>query len=171
MKRLMALALVLALAGLGVPAGSLQAAGRQVTGQQAAPGQIAGAARHENGQPAVNYMVRVRNAATGAVAGATTATTQAGEFSFSNLAPGTYVVEVLDRSGRILATSTSITLGTGAMQIVGVAITLTNSDALAGAVAAGGGNFFKSTAGILLMAGAAGLTVGGVVLATKSPSK
>jgi len=169
MKRFTALALVFALLGLGVPTASLAAA-------QQPGGQVAGAVRDQGGKPAVNYAVRVRNAGTGQVAGTGTTGT-AGEFAFDNLTPGTYVIEVVDGSGRILATSTSIVLGTGAMQIAGVAITLTETEALAAAAA--GGSFFKSTTGILIMAGAAGLAVGTVAVVKdkdkdkkpKSPNK
>lgn len=167
MKRVLALALVFAVIGLGVPTASMAAAASQ------AGGQIGGAVKDQGGKPAANYAVRVRNAGTGQVAGTGT-TGAAGQFTFSNLPPGTYVVEVLDGSGRILATSTSIGLASGAMDIAGVAITLTESEALAAAVA--GTSFFKSTTGILVLAGAAALAVGGIVAVTnddtpKSPSR
>jgi len=161
MKRLTALALVFALLGLGVPTASLAAAAQQPGGQ------VAGAVRDQGGKPAVNYAVRVRNAGTGQVAGTGT-TGPAGEFSFENLTQGTYVVEVVDGTGRILATSTSIALATGAMAITGVAITLTESEAVAAAAAAGG-SFFTSTTGIVVMAAAGALAVGGVVAAAKKP--
>jgi hypothetical protein len=163
---------VFVLIGLGVPTASFAAAAQQ------SGGQVAGAVRDQGGQPAVNYAVRVRNAGNGQVAGTGT-TGPAGEFAFDNLTPGTYVVEVVDGSGRILATSTSIALGTGAMQIAGVAITLTETDAAAAAAAAAGGSFFTSTTGIVVMAAAGALAVGGIVVAKdkdkdkkpKSPKK
>ena len=172
MKRFFALALVFAMVGLGVPTASVAAQGQS--------GQVAGAVKDSIGNPAANYSVRLRNAGTGGVAGTAT-TGVAGDFSFSGLGQGTYVVEILDANGRILATSTSISLTTGAMTISGVAVTLSQKDALAAAAAGGGGSFFTSTVGILAMAGAAGLAVGGIVVAKdkdkdkdkdpKSPSK
>jgi len=163
MKRALALALVVALVGLGIPAPAF-----------ASVVQVAGAVKYMSGMPAPNMAVRIRNAATGQVAG-TGSTSAAGEFSFANVGPGTYVVEVIDGSGRILATSTSIGLATAATTVTGVAIALTESDQ-GTTSSGGGGNFFKSTAGILLLAGAAALVVGGIVVATnddtpKSPSK
>ena len=160
MRRLTALALVFALLGLGVPTGAFAAVAQQTIGQ------LAGTARYESGQPAANFAVRLRNAGTGQVVGTATTGTR-GEFAFENLTQATYVVEILDGSGRIVATSTSIALATGAMQITGVAITLTESDALAAAAA--GGSFFTSTTGIVVMAAAGALAVGGVVAASKKP--
>ena len=167
MKSVTALALVIALAGVGALLPAQPAAAPQQGGQ------LAGSARHENGRPASNYAVRVRNAGTGQVVGSGT-TGANGVFSFSNLSQGIYVVEILDGSGRILATSTSIALATGAMLITGVIITLTESDALV-AGAGAGGHFFTSTAGMVVLAVAGAAAIAGVAATKdtkpKSPSK
>jgi len=159
MKRFFALVLVFALISLGVP--TLASAAPQ--GQA---GRITGTARSQGGQPLANYAVQVRNVATGQIVG-TAKTSAAGEFGFSNLAAGNYVVEVVDAGGRIVATSSSITLAGGAMSITGVAVTA--SGALGAGAAAGGGSFFTSTAGIILMVAAGAGTIAAIV-ATRGPA-
>lgn len=163
MKRLLASALVLAIALLGVPSASF-AAGKQVQPQN---GQVSGTARNQAGQPVADHGVQLRNTVSGQVA-LTSTTNGAGAFSFTNVAPGTYVVELVDNSGQVIAVSSSVTLSTGSMTITGVAITTTASNGAAAAAAAGGGSFFTSTPGIVLIAAAAG---GGVVALVKDKDK
>jgi len=164
MKRLLALALAVALVGLGVPV-TVNAAGPQGTAS------LAGIARNAGGQALPNYTVRLRNIATGQLAGNTTSSAE-GAFSFTGLAQGNYVIEVVDAAGRIIATSTSITVAAGAA-VTGVAVTISaaGATAAAGAAGAGVGAFFTSTSGILLLAAAGAGVAAGVVKATGSPSK
>jgi len=169
MKRVLALALVFAVIGLGVPTPTFAARGQQPDGS------IAGDVKDQGGSPVANHTVRVRNAGTGQVAG-NGSTNVAGRFSFGNLGQATYVVEAVDETGRIQATSTAVTLATGAMTNPNVAIVLSQSGTGATAAAAGSTSFFKSTAGILLLVAGGALAVGGIVVATnddtpKSPSK
>ncbi len=165
MRRFLAFALVVALIALGVPTASFAAA-RQ------APGSISGIAKDAGGVPLPNYTVRLRNVTTGQVA-ATTTTNGAGEFSFTNVNPGNYIIEIVDSNGKVVATSTTLSLAAGAT-LTGVAVSMSAAGAAAASGAAGGaGSFFTSTTGILILAAAGGGTVAAIV-ATRgdsSPSK
>jgi hypothetical protein len=159
MKRFFSLALVLALVSIGVPLGA------------AAPqnASLAGIARNAGGDPLVNHTVRLRNVATGQIAGTTWSSAQ-GAFSFTGLAQGNYVIEVVDATGKIIATSASIPVATGAA-ITGVTVTASAASAAAIGAAAGTGSFFTSTAGIVLIAAAGVGATAAIVRATGSASK
>jgi hypothetical protein len=159
MKRLLSLALVLALVTVGMPATSF--AGPRVNSS------VAGTAKDTTGKPLVNTTVRLRNVVTGQVAG-TSRTTLAGAFSFENLTSGNYIVETVNAAGRIMATSSSIDVAPGAV-LTGVAVTAP-ADAPQAAAAAGGGSFFTSTAGIVLLAAIGAGVVTGIVVATRDDS-
>ncbi|HEY3381976.1 MAG TPA: carboxypeptidase-like regulatory domain-containing protein [Vicinamibacterales bacterium] len=163
MKRVLALALVVALVSLGVPTASFAAAPRQANGS------IAGIAKDAGGTPLGNYTVRLRNTGTGAISG-TTQTSAAGEFSFASLPTGNYVVEITDSTGKIIATSSALNLGAGAT-LTGVAVAASAAGAAAAAAAVGGGAgaFFTSTAGILILVAAGAGTVAAIV-ATRGDS-
>lgn len=168
LRRSLALALVVAIALLGVPSVTSAAGPRA----QATGGQVGGAARTGTGSPIANATVRLRNTGTGQAAG--TATTAVnGEFSFKNVPAGNYVVELVDNSGAVIATSAPVSL-TGSESVTGVAITATVGKAGVGAVpATGQGSFFRTSTGILILAAAgAGLGVGAwASLTQKSPSR
>src|SRR5215472_15114695 len=72
-------------------------------GQDAAQGlsTVTGTASGANTQALPNAMVQIRSAKTGDLFGSTV-TNEAGQFSFSNVPEGNYVVEVVDGSGKIL---------------------------------------------------------------------
>lgn len=168
MRRLLALALTVAIATIGMPVVSF-AAGPRTSGM---PGQVAGTARTEVGTPIANATVRLRNTGTNQVAG--TATTAAnGEYAFKNVPAGNYVIELVDSNGAVIATSAPVSLA-ASESVTGVALNATVGKAGVGAVSgAGGGAFFTSTAGILLLVGAGGGLVAGIIGATaqKSPSR
>jgi hypothetical protein len=169
MRRLLALALVAAMTSLGLP-GVSSAARLQAP---VTTGQLSGTARNQAGVPITDATVRLRNTGTGQVAGVTK-TAADGGYEFTNVPAGSYVVELLDSNGGVAATSMSVSLGTGSMNVSGVALTASSGKAGVGAVAsAGAGHFFKSTAGILLLAAAGGVAVAGIVGAStdKSPSR
>jgi hypothetical protein len=120
------------------------AAGPRGTGM---PGQVAGTARSEAGAPIANGTVRLRNTGTGQVA-ATTTTAADGEYTFKNVPAGTYVVELVDNTGAVIAASMPVSL-TGTESVTGVALTASVGKAGVGAVSGPGlGRFFTSTAGI-----------------------
>lgn len=165
MRRFFALALVAALIGLGLPTNTFAAAKPQ-------NGQISGAAKNQGGQPLANHTVRLRNVGSGQIAG--TATTSAGgQFTFTNLAAGNYVIEVVDAAGQVVATSTTLTLSAATMTLTGVAVTASAAGVAAAAGAAAGGSFFTSTAGIVLLVAAGGGAVAAVVATRgdESPKK
>ena len=164
MRRLLVLALVVALVTVGVPISSF--AGPRVNSS------VAGFAKDTTGKPLANTTVRLRNILTGQVAG-TARTSLAGAFTFENLTSGNYIVETVDAAGRILATSSSLDVAPGAT-MSGVAVTAAAPAAVqAGGAAAGGGSFFTSTGGSILLAAIGAGAGAGIYYATKddSPSK
>ena len=81
--------------------------------QPANIGQVSGRAVVD-GKPLGNVTVRLRNIDTGQLVGTTTANA-VGEFSFTGLSAGNFIVETVCANGAILGTSTRITLTAGAM--------------------------------------------------------
>ena len=108
-------------------------------------GAIAGVATID-GKAISNVAVRLRNVDSGQLL-ATSAATTAGEFSFTGLVPGNYLVEMVSANGTIIGTSGVIPLTSAVM----VAQNITVS-ASAAAVAAAGG----MGAGAAIRAGAGG---------------
>jgi hypothetical protein len=166
MKKLFALALIVALVMAGVPATSF--AGPRVTSS------VAGMAKDTTGKPLANTTVRLRNIVNGQLA-ATSRTSLAGAFAFENLASGNYVVETVNAAGRIVATSSSLDVAPGAA-VTGVTVMAPADVAAAaqgGAAAAAGGGFFSSGAGMLLLTAIGAGIVTGLYYGTKedSPSK
>ena len=131
-------------------------------------GVIAGAARSSEGPVLPHLTVRLRSVETGRLAGETI-TAEDGQFIFTGLTPGSYVVELVSATGRVLGTSAPITLSTTAMTMTGLTVR-----AFALSVAKGGGAFLLSTWGVVTIA-AIGAGVVGVVVATNradaSPAK
>jgi hypothetical protein len=115
----MALAVVLAVSG-----------STSVLAQQG--GAVTGVAQSADKAPLSNFRVHVRNANTGELAGSTTSN-QAGQFSFSSLQPGNYVIEIVDAAGKVVGLSPSISVAAGAT------VTVTVGATAAGALAAGAG--------------------------------
>ncbi len=151
--------LVVALAfALGAPVSSAFAAGARGA---AATASISGTAKG-GGARAANATVRLRNVANGDVV-ATAPADAAGRFSFVNLNPGEYTVEVVNAAGNVIATSAAVTLAEGAA-VTGVS--LSAAGVIAGTVASVG-SFFGSSAGVISLA-AAGAAVGGVTAATRT---
>jgi hypothetical protein len=108
-------------------------------------GEVAGTAVVE-GKPLNNITVRLRNVDNGSLVG-DMRTNELGQFRFTGLPVGNYVVETVAPNGTMLGTSTRIALVSGAMVATGV--TVTTSAAAAAAVGVGGA------------AGAAGAAGGG----------
>jgi len=155
-RRALALTLATALVLMAIPT---------PTFAQAPDGQISGTAHNHAGQTLANTTVRVRSIANGQIVGTTTSNAS-GAFSFTGLPAGQYVVEVVNASGAVVGSSSTITLATGAMVASGVSITT--------AALVAGGSFFGSTLGILTLAGIGGGIAGITVAATRgtaSPSR
>jgi hypothetical protein len=147
MKKLVASALCLALTMTLAPV-NLIAAGRAI----AQSGAISGVATVD-GKPLANTTVRLRNVDTGQLVGNTTSNAQ-GQFSFSGLGAGNFVVETVAANGTILGTSTVIAL-TAATMIVSSVTVGTSAAAIAAAGGAG-----AAAAGAGAAAGGAALGTG-----------
>jgi hypothetical protein len=73
---------------------------------------IQGGAWHANNTPIPQARLRLRSVVTGKVE-ATTEANEAGEFTFSDIAEGAYLVELLSDGGKVLAVSQSFTIAPG----------------------------------------------------------
>jgi hypothetical protein len=168
MKRAVSLVMVFAMFIASAPATILAA---QNTGS------VSGTAVVE-GKPLPQVTVRLRNVADGRLVGTAT-TNQLGQFQFTGLSVGEYVVETVAPNGTLLGTSAKISLTSGAM--IAGSVTVTTSAAAAsaaglsgaGTTVGTGGSFFGSTLGIVTIAAAAGGLTTAVVAAKKdaSPSR
>jgi hypothetical protein len=115
--------------------------------------------------------VQIRNVQTGQLV-ATGTTDGSGQFTFAGLAPGSYVVEIVNASGAIVGTTAPIAVAAGTTATV--AVTASAAGALAASGGAGFGIFGLSTAASAAVIGgvAVGITAG--VIATRddaSPSR
>lgn len=149
-KRIASLALIAAL-GVAVAAGAAQQPS----------GRIAGIVRDARGQDLPNAKLQLRNVDTGQVVARTRATPNAA-YEFAGLAPGNYIVEIVDDSDRVIGLSAATALAT-AGAVTGLIAALT-------ATTAAGGAFFASTAGILLLVGLGAGVTAGVIAATNTAS-
>jgi hypothetical protein len=151
-KRIALLVVILAL-GAAVAADAAQAAGK-----------IAGTVRDAQGQPLPNARLQLRNVDTAQVMAKTRAGADA-SYEFTGIAPGNYVVEIVDDADRVLGLSAAAPLAAGGA-VTGLIVALASTTAA-------GGAFFASTAGILLLVGlGAGVTAGVVAIANDaSPSR
>jgi hypothetical protein len=160
MRRALVVALALALA---VPGSAAFAAG---AGGSPGTASIAGSARAAAGRAAANTTVRLRNLATGQLAGTTT-TNAAGEFSFVGLEAGNYVVELVNATGELIATGAPVAVADG-MAVTGAGVSA--AGAAAAATAGGVGSFFSSTLGLVAIAAAGAAVAGVTVAATRTPA-
>ena len=173
MKKLLASALCLALSMSAAPV-NLIAAGRVIAQTN---GSISGVASVD-GKPLANVTVRLRNVDTGQLVGNTTAN-ERGQFSFSGLGPGNFVVETVAANGTVLGTSTAIALTATAMVVTNVVVSTSaaaiaaagGAGAVAGGVAGGAavGGGLSATA-ITIGAVAAGLGVVGIIVSVDDSS-
>ncbi len=159
MRKSLSLVLVLGLAMLGLP----RAAG---AGPVRAPspqgGTISGLAKDAKGQKLPNYKVRVRNVSTGHVT-TETVSNEAAAFTFTGLAPETYVVEIVNAAGEVIGLSPAIAVAAGAT--VTVTVSASAVGALAAAAAGGGAGLLGlgTVATVAVVAAAGALTIAGVV--------
>lgn len=139
--------------------------------RQDATGGVQGVARDAQQQALSNHTVQVRNVQTGQLVGSGT-TNASGQFTFSGLTPGNYVIEIVNAAGEIIGTTAPISVAAGTMATV--AVTASAAGALAAAGGAGFGIFGLGTAASAAIIGgvAVGITAG--VVAAKddaSPSR
>jgi hypothetical protein len=135
-------------------------------------GKISGTVRDAQGQILPNAKLQLRNVDTGQLV-ATARAAADGNYEFSGINPGNYIVEIVDDSGKVLGLSPATALAASGA-ITGLVVTVTAAGAVAGAAAAGGiGAFFASTGGILLLAGIGAGVTAGIIAATNdaSPSR
>jgi hypothetical protein len=174
MRRVVTFGLVMAMGLVGMPVGAFAATKAPATrqGQGQGTGSLNGKAHGADNAPLRNYTVRVRNVADGQIAGTTTSS-GAGEFSFTGLQPGNYVVEVVDASGQVVGLSP--TLGVTAGGAMSVTINASAAGAITAASASSGFSLFGlgtlGSVAVLTAAGVAGVTA---VVATRgdaSPSR
>ena len=159
MRRILSLALSVALVVSAVlPIGA--------AGAGAAVGQISGVARTQSGQFFAGQLARLRNLQLGHVATVTT-TSASGQFSFTGLAAGIYVVELVT-NGSVVGTSAPVVLTAREMIASAVAATAAGGgQAQAGVLA---GSFWTSTVGIITIAAIAAGVISAVVVATNDES-
>ena len=162
MRRFAAFAVIVAMSLTGVSLVAADPARAPRAVRQAQTGGITGTAQSSQGQTLANYTVRIRNLANGNLAGSTTSGT-AGEFSFAGLNPGSYAIEIVDSTGKVVGTSASIAVTAGGT--VSITVTASAAAALLGGAAAGGG---ISTALIVTTVAVAAGIVGIVVAVNKS---
>ena len=154
MRSIAALVLAVAVAFSGAPTLSLAASSQT--------GSITGAAQASGGAPYVNHTARLRSVQTGNVVASTT-TNAVGSFEFSSVAPGGYVVEIADATGRVVGISGVTTVFAGGT----VVATITAARPIVG-----GADAATPLLALLIAAGAAGAV--GVWYAAKgdaSPSR
>jgi hypothetical protein len=173
MRRLIASVLLLACAAGTVPSSLLAAekrtkrAAAAVLRQQASETKLAGLARNAAGDPLLNHKIRLRDATTGVLI-AETFTNGGGAFAFAGLAPGTYVIELVNAAGQVIGLSSAITLAAGAAAFGTVVATATGSVAAAAAAAGGGFSLLGlGTVTSLAVVAAAGAAAVTAVFATR----
>jgi len=141
------------------------ALGAAVAADAAQPGgTIAGIVRDAQGQVVPSAKLQLRNVDTGQVVARTRAGADAA-YQFTGVAPGNYIVEIVDDSDRVIGLSAAAALAANGA-VTGLVAALT-------ATTAAGGAFFASTAGILLLVGIGAGVTAGVIAATNdaSPSR
>ena len=163
MRKFLALAVVAAVSAAAV----------RSTAQPAVPGtsRLVGTAFNTNLQPLPNATVQIRNLQTGAVVGSTISGDR-GEFTFIDLAPGTYIVEIVNAAGTVQGMTAPFSIVTAplvSVSVVSVGQGLVESGGHAGFSLFGLGHV--TSLAVLGAAGAAGVAA---VVATRpdaSPSK
>ena len=118
-----------------------------------ATGALTGVARTSAGQPLADHSVRVRDVRTGDVV-ATSRTGATGAFLIAALDPGSYVVEIVDGAGRIIAVSTIAAVAEG--RTASLAITAASTHLVGGRIGA---------VALTSIIAAAGLGITGLVVA------
>ena len=157
MRRLLSLTLSLAMILSVVPLASATSA---------RVGQISGLALSQAGAHLGGQVARVRSLDIGHVADVTT-TNAAGQFSFTGLSAGHYIVELVS-NGYVVGTSAPVALTARDMTADGVTATAaSDTQAQAGVLA---GSFWASTAGFVTVAAITAGVIAGVVVWKKDAS-
>ncbi len=124
-------------------------------------GAISGVAHTSGGAAAANQQARLRSVRTGGIL-MSTPTSSLGGFEFSNVAAGSYVVEIVDLAGKVVGISGVTTVSGGSTAVAAITV----------ATPVAGGAIAAPLIALLIAAGGAGAV--GIWAATKedaSPSK
>jgi hypothetical protein len=151
----------------GIFGGVLVAMALAAVAHGQATGSVAGVVSGPNGALA-DLVVNVINVDTGSVV-ATSKTAADGGYSFANLPPGNYTVQVSNPTGAVLSTR-NVLVAAGVAATVNIALTasqLAAAGIAAGGAAAAGG---LSTGAILGIAGATAAGIGTAVALRSDPS-
>lgn len=175
MRKIFAVALMFVAASFAMPAGVLAAAAKGAE-QAQATGTLRGTAKNAQSQNMSGVRVQVRpvNPAPGQGLAATGTTNASGAFSFAGLAPGQYIVEIVDMAGNIVGTSAAVSVTAGAITTVSVTAAAAAAIGAAGAAGVGGGLLGLGTIGtVAVIAGGAALVAVAVRAVTDeaSPSR
>lgn len=164
MRTFVRMVLVVALTAAGIPSGLVTAQPRVST--------LKGIAYTADLKPLPSTKVQIRNLQTATVVDSTV-TGPAGEYTFENLPPANYVIELVSEDGRIIGMSSPFQLDPGMM--VTVSVVSVGQGAMATSGNGAGLSLFgmgpTTTLVVLAAAGAAGVTA---VVSTKqdaSPSR
>jgi hypothetical protein len=177
MRKTFAMGLMLAAATIPSTlfAAGAVASGRQTptqTATQTTTGTINGVARTSDQKPISDCTANARDAGTGQVAD-TKKCTPAGAFVFSGLQPGSYVVEVVDVTGKIVALSPAVSVAAG----TAVSVTVTSTLAAGAIAAAAGGGIgllglgTAATVAVIAAAGAVAIVAVNAAQADASPNQ
>jgi hypothetical protein len=137
--------------------------------EQRSVGIISGQALNALGRVMPDAPLRLRNAQTGQLAGSMRARMD-GQFRFGALAPGMYVVEILNARGDVVSASAPIVVAATAMVVNDRKVLAAGVGQAVGA----GGSFSAGTAGVIAQAAVAAGAVGVTVSVTRdnaSPSR
>ena len=120
---------------------------------QGAAGVLNGNAQNSAGQALANHNVQARDLQTGQIVGTST-TDSTGAFSFTQLTPAQYVVEIVDNN-KVVGVTAPVAVGAGASAARNVAATATHG--ASGAAAGNTGNGLGTAIVVVTAAGAAGV--------------
>jgi hypothetical protein len=151
---------------------SLVAAGVPVSLSAQETGALRGTALQTNLQPFSNARIQLRSIRTATVVYSTTSG-QSGEFAFSTLNPDTYIVEIVDRTGRVVGMTPPTSVVGDAVANVSVTASAAGTVEVAGK-SAGFSLFGLGPTTSFAVLGAAGATAVTAVVATRpnaSPSR
>jgi hypothetical protein len=128
-------------------------------GAAAEAASVAGSVTSSTGQVLPNAAVQLRDLTTGTVS-ATVMSSATGTFSFAAVAPGNYVVEVLNAAGQVVGTSASISLPAGGT-VTDLGVRATAATAPAAAAGTGSTRTIVAVTAAAVAAGIAGIVAVG----------
>ncbi|HXG70881.1 MAG TPA: carboxypeptidase-like regulatory domain-containing protein [Gemmatimonadaceae bacterium] len=157
MRKIFAAAMTFVAASFAMPVGVFAGPAKAKAPQAQGTGGLTGTAKDaaSNNLSQVKVQVRPVNPAPGQGLAATGTTNAAGTFSFAGLAPGQYVVEIIDLAGNIVGTTSAVTVTAGAVTTVSITAAAAGAIAAAGAAGVGGGLLGLGTIGTVAVIGGA----------------